>query len=245
MKPTLWLIGDSTVNLGQQHGKGWGELIDEHFDLGRLHVDNRAIGARSSRTFRSEGRWAEVLELARPGDYVIIQFGHNDRNKPDDPDRPRGTLRTAGDEFVDIIHPQTGAPERVYSFGWYMRAYVTEALSAGLIPIVCSPVPLAPRPGEPLDEVLGVFAEITGIVAEQEGVAFIDLHGMITERYIGLERAQPRVVKQRYFVKIEDDYTHTNDAGAAFNAGYVVRGIRELTDAQPAARLKGYLRSAN
>ena len=72
--PTLWLIGDSTVRLGEGDGVGWGEVLGEHFDLGRLRIDNRAMPARSSRTFRSEGRWADVLGLAKPGDFVMLQF---------------------------------------------------------------------------------------------------------------------------------------------------------------------------
>src|SRR5690606_10827080 len=80
--PTLFLIGDSTVHNGSGHGAdsmwGWGSLLDEHFDATKIKVMNRAIGGRSSRTFLTEGRWDEVLKEIRPGDFVMMQFGHND-----------------------------------------------------------------------------------------------------------------------------------------------------------------------
>src|SRR3712207_2998098 len=77
-KPTLFLVGDSTVKNGTKGQRGWGEEIGKYFDTTKINIVNRAIGGRSSRTFQTEGRWDKVLEELKPGDFVLIQFGHND-----------------------------------------------------------------------------------------------------------------------------------------------------------------------
>jgi len=80
--PTLFLIGDSTVRNGDATGSngqwGWGEPLVNLFDPTRVTIVNRAIGGRSSRTFLTEGRWDKVLSELKPGDFVMMQFGHND-----------------------------------------------------------------------------------------------------------------------------------------------------------------------
>src|SRR5436309_13705413 len=77
-RPTLYLIGDSTVKNGTRGLMGWGEVIAKHFDANRIVVANHAIGGRSSRTFFTEGRWEKVRRELKPRDFVIMQIGHND-----------------------------------------------------------------------------------------------------------------------------------------------------------------------
>jgi lysophospholipase L1-like esterase len=85
-RPTLFLIGDSTVRNGSGTGAGglwgWGAFLGDHFDVTRIRIVNRALGGRSSRTFLTEGLWERVLQEIRPGDFVMIQFGHNDGGPP-------------------------------------------------------------------------------------------------------------------------------------------------------------------
>ena len=104
---TLYLIGDSTVRNGKGDGAsgqwGWGEPLVGYFDLDAMNVVNRAIGGRSSRTYITEGRWDELLALLKPGDFVILQFGHNDPGPLDDTARARGTLPGVGEESKDIL----------------------------------------------------------------------------------------------------------------------------------------------
>jgi rhamnogalacturonan acetylesterase len=80
--PTLWLIGDSTVRNGQDTGGngqwGWGNPIASYFDQDKINVQNRAMGGTSSRTYMNSF-WDRVLPEIKPGDYLIMQFGHNDR----------------------------------------------------------------------------------------------------------------------------------------------------------------------
>src|SRR5256885_1958149 len=97
-RPTLFIVGDSTVKNGTKGQQGWGDPIAAHFDKAKIKVENRAIGGRSSRTFQTEGRWDKILAAAHEGDFVLIQMGHNDAGPLDDASRARGTLRGTGDE---------------------------------------------------------------------------------------------------------------------------------------------------
>ena len=80
-KPTLFIIGDSTVRNSTAGQMGWGDPLVAHFDPAKIEIINRAIGGRSSRTFLTEGRWDAVMAHLKPGDFVLIQFGHNDESK--------------------------------------------------------------------------------------------------------------------------------------------------------------------
>mgnify|MGYP002522960527 CR=1 FL=1 len=85
-KTTIFIIGDSTAaNKDISKGKlerGWGMALQCYFD-DNIRVDNHAVNGRSSLSFFNEGRWAKVLEKMKPGDYVIIQIGHNDEKAPE------------------------------------------------------------------------------------------------------------------------------------------------------------------
>src|SRR5438876_11330853 len=76
--PTLFIIGDSTVKNSGKGLLGWGDPIAGFFDQTKIKIDNRARGGRSSRTFVTEGLWDQVLGELKPGDFVLMQFGHND-----------------------------------------------------------------------------------------------------------------------------------------------------------------------
>jgi lysophospholipase L1-like esterase len=243
-RPTVWIIGDSTVRNGTAGQQGWGDPIKELFDAGKVRVENRAIGGRSSRTFRTEGRWEQVLKDAKAGDFVLIQFGHNDPSPLAGDDRERGSIRSEGDETEEVtltLGTRKGQKETVHSFGWYLRQYVKEAKEAGLTPVVCSYVPRCPRPNEknpaakiepPKDE-LTSYALWSKNAAEKQGAEFIDLHRLVRQKYVGLTPAE---VKQKYFC--DKDFTHTNPEGAKLNAACVVEGIRQLKD----QRLNGFLK---
>ena len=98
-----------------------------YFDSAKVNVVNRAIGGRSSRTFVTEGRWDQVLEALRPGDFVIIQFGHNDGGAINDTSRARGSIRGIGEESQEIDNLMTKKHEVIHTFGWYMRKFIAES----------------------------------------------------------------------------------------------------------------------
>jgi lysophospholipase L1-like esterase len=82
-KPTIYLIGDSTTHNNDKETWGWGSIIPYYFDLAKINVENHAMAGRSTRTFIKEGRWNKVDSLLKPGDYVLMVFGHNEGSKPD------------------------------------------------------------------------------------------------------------------------------------------------------------------
>src|SRR5690242_3903457 len=95
---TLFIIGDSTVKNSTEGLQGWGDPIADYFDQKKLRVVNRARGGRSSRTFQTEGLWDQILKELKPGDFVLMQFGHND-GAPIDDQKARGSLPGIGNEI--------------------------------------------------------------------------------------------------------------------------------------------------
>src|SRR4051812_18237679 len=127
--PTLWLIGDSTVRNGRDNGNngqwGWGNPIASFFDTKKINVQNRAVGGTSSRTYLRDF-WPQVLPLIKDGDFVIMQFGHNDSGPLNDNSRARGTIKGNGEETEEIDNLLTHQHETVHSYGWYLRKYISD-----------------------------------------------------------------------------------------------------------------------
>jgi lysophospholipase L1-like esterase len=134
--PTLFVVGDSTANNTANGARGWGDPFADYFDTTKINVRNRARAGRSSRTFVTEGLWDKVLGEMKAGDFVLIQFGHNDGG-PLDAGRARGSLPGIGEEWQEITTPQ-GNKETVHTYGWYLRKFIAEAKAKGATPIVLS-----------------------------------------------------------------------------------------------------------
>lgn len=117
---TIFMIGDSTMADKNTEGgnpeRGWGQMLPGFFSE-EVRVDNHAINGRSSKSFIDEGRWDKVLSLIKKGDYVFIQFGHNDEKN--DPER----------------HTDAGS-----TFDGNLRRFVNEARAKGGIPVLFSPI---------------------------------------------------------------------------------------------------------
>jgi lysophospholipase L1-like esterase len=142
--PALFLVGDSIMKTGAGNGErgpwGWGSEIVGLFDPTKIHVYNEGRGGRSSRSYIAEGLWAKILERLQAGDFVIVQFGHNDAaNSQNYPDRV--SVKGSGEETQEIVSPKSNEKETVHSYGWYLRQYATEAKAKGATLIICSPVP--------------------------------------------------------------------------------------------------------
>ena len=221
--PTLFLIGDSTVRNGAGDGAnkqwGWGEPIVAYFDPAKIAVLNRARGGRSSRTFLTEGLWEQVLSAMKPGDFVLIQFGHNDGGPINDNSRARGTIKGVGEETEEIDNLLTKKHEVIHSYGWYLRKYIADAKAKGATPVICSPVPRKIwKEGLIVRDQYARWAEEA---AKSEKVGFIDLNEIIARQYeaMGAEKVEPLFA---------DEHTHTTLAGAELNAAGVVSGLKAL-----------------
>ena len=219
--PTLFIIGDSTVKTPTKGQQGWGDPIAAFFDQTRIKVENRARGGRSSRTFQTEGLWDQILNELKPGDFVLMQFGHNDGGAINDTSRARGSLKGTGDETEEIDNLLTKKHEIVHTFGWYMRKYVTDTKKNGANPIILSPIPRNIWKDGKVVRASGDYGKWAAAVAKSEGTFFIDLNELVSKRY---EALGPERVKL-YF---PSDHTHTNPAGAEENAAAVVEGLRAL-----------------
>ena len=231
--PTLFIVGDSTVKNGTKGQQGWGDPVAAHFDKTRIKVENHAIGGRSSRTFQTEGRWDKILAAAKPGDFVLIQMGHNDGGPLDDAARARGSIRGTGDETKEIDNPITKKQEVVHTYGWYMRKYIADAREKKMIPIIVSPVPHCPQRQVEKGEVeKSNYVAWSEEVAKAEKADFVHLNKLAMAKYAELT---PADIKSKYFTSA--DNTHTSAAGAELNAECVVEGLRELKD----CKLKDYL----
>jgi oligogalacturonide lyase len=232
-RPTLFIVGDSTVKTGTRGQQGWGDPIAKLFDPARIKVENHAIGGRSSRTFQTEGRWDKILAAAKPGDFVLIQMGHNDGGPLDDKARARGSIRGTGEETREIDNPITGKHEVVHTYGWYLRKYIADAKAKEMTPIICSPIPHCPRePVQPGDVEKSNYVFWSEEVAKSQNVPFIHLNRITMGHYATLS---PADIKAKYFTPA--DNTHTSPAGAERNALSVVEGLRELTDCPLASYL--------
>ncbi|MFO0921966.1 MAG: rhamnogalacturonan acetylesterase [Pirellulales bacterium] len=233
--PTLWLIGDSTVKEGRDNGLnggrwGWGHELDRYFDGSKINIENQALGGTSSRSFQTEGWWSSVLEMIRPGDGVLIQFGHNDGGIRSNTPRikARGTLPGIGDDTLSM-EIATGTSEVVHSYGWYLRKYIDDIRKAGATPIVCSPIPRNRwKEGKVERESNEGYAQWARQVAQATSTPFLDLHHAIADT---MDAMGEDFAKQALFRS--DDATHTNLLGAQINARCVVielQGHSQLQD---------------
>ncbi|MGO4708352.1 hypothetical protein AB4Y90_04370 [Chryseobacterium sp. 2TAF14] len=124
-KPVLYIIGDSTVQNGSGKGAdslwGWGSFMDLFINTDKIEIQNHARGGRSSRTFLTDGRWDSIMKTIKKGDYVLMQFGHNDGGELADTLRARGTIKGIGEESKDIYNPIRKVNETVYTYGYYKK----------------------------------------------------------------------------------------------------------------------------
>ena len=176
---TIFIIGDSTaakkdLSKGSPE-RGWGMALQCYFDDRYIRVDNHAVNGRSSLSFLNEGRWKKVLELMKPGDYVIIQFGHNDEKAPKD------------------RHTDPGS-----TFDYNLAKYVRETREHGGIPVLMNCVVrrnFAAKPAKNDDDEALRKTTFKDAPKQLEGDTLVDTHG--------LYRVAPRDVAERmncYFV---------------------------------------------
>ncbi len=184
---TIFVIGDSTAankdTTGGKQERGWAMVLQEYFDEHMIIVDNHAVNGRSSKSFINEGRWDKVLAKIKPGDYVIIQFGHND-------EKPKADR-----------HTDPGS-----TFDYNLAKFVRETREHGGIPVLMNAVVrrnfVVKAPANDDDEKLRTqtFGDAPKTV---EGDSLIDTHG--------LYRVAPRDVAQRMNCHFVDANQITHD----------------------------------
>jgi lysophospholipase L1-like esterase len=212
--PTLFLMGDSTMALQPEHKYpewGWGQAMPDLLGPG-IGLQNHAMNGRSTKSFVDEGRWDAVLEALKPGDFVVIGFGHNDQ-KIQDPNRYAEAwtdYRAYLERFVDEVRAKGAEPMLVTSI--YRRKF-DEANQ-----------PVA---------TLGDYPEVTRAVAAERSVALIDLNAFTRQM---LAEAGPEVSMDIYLHVAPGDYpnlpegkqddTHLQVAGARLVARLFVAEVQ-------------------
>jgi lysophospholipase L1-like esterase len=230
--PSLFIIGDSTVRNGDGVGAGgqwgWGDFLAPYFQTNRLNVVNDALGGTSSRTFYRD-RWPGVKAMIKPGDFVIMQFGHNDSSPineavADARARSRGTIKGVGDETQEIDNILTKRHEVVHSFGWYEKQIIAEARDQGATPMVCSLIPHNHWKDGRAVRNKNDYAGWAGEVAQSENAPFLDINEIIARQYdaMGREKVQP--------LFIVGAGPHTSQSGAETNAACVVAALKGLKE---------------
>jgi lysophospholipase L1-like esterase len=169
-----------------------------------------------------------MLADVRKGDFVIIQFGHNDagalNQEPPGSTRPlraRGTIPGIGNESEEIDNVITGKHETVYSFGWYLRKMIADARARGATPILLTLTKTNSWNDGHIPCAAESYRLWTRQTAMNEKTAFVDLTRIIADRF---QRQGPEAVTAQFI----DDTVHTNLAGAQANAADAVSGLRAL-----------------
>ncbi len=221
--PTVFIAGDSTARNGAD--LGWGDHLAQFLDTSRINVANRARAGRSSRTYINEGLWTKTLSEMKPGDFLLLQMGHNDGGDLGGA-KPRGTLKGVGEETQDV--PQTTGPlagqtETVHTFGWYLRKMIDEAKAKGVQPMLLTVTVRniwTPGPdGRPQIERDMGYDGFVRQVAEQEHIPVLDMASLEADR---LQQSGP----DKTAVLFPKDHTHTSAQGADLNARDVATAIR-------------------
>lgn len=214
--PTVFLAGDSTMSIKREEKRpetGWGEAFAAQLRAGRARLDNRAMNGRSTRTFIEEGRWQDLLDDLGAGDYVLIQFGHNDQSMHKaDRYTPPADYRRNLERFVDQVRER------------------------GATAVLLTPV--ARRRFDRAGAVLDSHGEYPGLVrqiAAERAVALIDMERR-SQAVLGAwgdERSKalflwlPAGEHRNYPDGLSDD-THFSPMGARCMAAEVVDGLRLL-----------------
>lgn len=242
---TIFTIGDSTMANKKLEGgnpeRGWGQMLSRYF-TDDITIDNHAVNGRSSKSFINEGRWDAVLSKIQKGDYVFIQFGHNDEK--DDPNRhtdPGTTFDASLKKFVEDTRAKGGIPVLFNSivrrnFGKADGNAVANAIKQDDIRNGIDPK--APKDsieeGATLIDTHGAYLISPKNVAKELNVTFIDLNSLTHKLVEGMG---PQKSKELYLwvepktvpalPNGREDNTHLNVHGASVIAEMAVKAVAE------------------
>ncbi|MEO5685299.1 MAG: rhamnogalacturonan acetylesterase [Chitinophagaceae bacterium] len=213
-KITVWLIGDSTMSVKQTKTypeTGWGMPFVYFWDS-TVSIDNRAQNGRSTKTFINENRWQPVVDNMQEGDYVFIQFGHNDEVST------KASYTTEAEFKINLTR------------------YVQETKNKKAIPVLLTPV--ARRKFDTTGKVQGthdVYAEIVRQTARETNAALIDVDkkSQALLQQWGVEQSKClfnflAAGEHPNYPEGKEDNTHFSELGARIMAQLVLKEIKAL-----------------
>ena len=228
--PTLFIVGDSTAR--NQADLGWADHFAHYFDTTKINIANRAQAGRSSRSYYNEGLWAGVLAEIKPGDFVLIQMGHNDSgDDPANDAKARSSVNGIGDETEQFPLPKpfTTGPlagqttETVHTYGWYLRKYIADTRAKKATPILLTltirNIWVNDTDGNlHIERDMG-FRDFEYQVAAEEQVPIVDMAAVEADRLDALGQEKTALL-------FPIDHTHTSAEGAERNAESVAIALR-------------------
>ena len=215
-KVNIFTIGDSTMankpDVGKNPETGWVQVLGQFF-TDEVLIHNHAVNGRSTKSFRDRGHWKPVLDSLKKGDYLLIQFGHNDGKTTDS---------------TRYTNPQT-------SYRHNMMRYVEEARSKGAIPIILSSIARRKfnKEGVLLDS-HGNYTLVARLVAQEMKVPFFDMQYLTEQLEIsyGVEKSKklhlhyaPNEIS--YYPEGKEDDTHLSPLGATEVAKLFVKDLKD------------------
>lgn len=212
---TIFIAGDSTAaikKVDRRPETGWGEFLQQHFNSDQVRVEDRAKNGRSTRTFLSEGLWTDLVKDLKPGDYVFIEFGHNDESKQ------------KGDRYTSLE-----------DFRRNLARFVSDARAKQANPVLLTPVMRRKFDEEgKLVDTHGDYPGVVRALAVEMKVPLIDmlnLSASVLEKY-GPDRSRELFLQLKpgenpNYPKGVEDNTHFSPLGAELMASEAVDGIRE------------------
>ena len=222
-KPVVFFTGDSTVKNEDKDDDGmWGWASQAYtvFNPKKITCMNSARAGRSTRTFLNEGLWDRVYNSLQPGDFVLIQFGHNDIGPIDDK-KMRGVIPGTSDSTKVFRMKDSGKYELVYTFGWYLKKFIQDVREKGATPILVTITPRNEWKDGKIERRNDTYGKWYREVAEQTGTELVDLHN-ITADYLD-KKCGSKDKAMKYYKR---DHTHTSLLGAKTNAKSVAKGLK-------------------
>ena len=239
-KPVVFFTGDSTVKNADKDDDGmwgWASQAQTVFDESKITLVNAARAGRSTRTFIKEGLWDKVYNSLQPGDFVTIQFGHNDICPITDK-KARGVIPGTKDT-LHVYHLDNDTYEVVYSFGWYLKKMIDDVREKGATPILVSLTPRNEWPEGRIERRDDSYGKWYREVVEQTGVEFVDMHHIsadfLDKKFAvkklpeDKEKAKAKVaeIKEKAGKYFKKDHTHASKIGAQMNAQSMAKGLRQ------------------
>ncbi len=216
-KPTLFLIGDSTMankeNPDKNPEHGWGQVLPQFLTTG-IEVQNHAMNGRSSKSFRTEGRWDKVEKQLKKGDFVVIQFGHNDQKLKDS---------------TKFTNPHT-------QYRANLERYVNETRAKGATPILMTSIVRRNfNENGVLIDTHTDYPLVVRMVANDMKVAFVDLQLLTEQMEISNGPEKSKLLHLHfkegdnpYYPKGKDDDTHLSKLGAETVAKLALKDLKSL-----------------
>jgi lysophospholipase L1-like esterase len=213
---TVFLAGDSTMaekTADKRPETGWGEYLQIHFDDKKVKIENHAQNGRSTKSFIAENRWQKIVDSLKRGDYVFIEFGHNDEKA----DKPAVYAAANTDYRNNLIR------------------FIKDVRAKNAFPVLLTPVMRRKFDADgKFVDTHGEYPDAVRKVASELKVPLIDMHRLSEKvlRDMGAENSRSLFLQLKpgenpNYPKGAEDNTHFNEKGAAEMAQIAVAEIKK------------------